>query len=71
MGRHGAVARAQRRGARARADGPLGGGDVEVACRVRHQARVQRNANQRLVDVGDDVSEALLEDAVHLVGLSI
>jgi hypothetical protein len=28
---------------------------------------VQRNANQRLVDVGDDVSEALLEDAVHLV----
>jgi hypothetical protein len=66
MWRDGSIARAQRRGARARADGALR--DVEVACRVGHQARFERNANQGLIDVDDDVSEALLEVAEHLVG---
>lgn len=65
MGRDGAIARTQRGGAGARADGPLG--DVEVACRVRHQARVEGDANQGLIDVGDHVSEASLEVAEHLV----
>ena len=68
MRRNGAIARAQRRGARARANGAHRVNlEVVVASRVWHQTRVEGDANQGLIDVGDDVSEALFEVAEHLL----
>lgn len=40
----------------------------QVACVVRHQARVRRDANQGLIDVVNHVAEAQLVVAVHGTG---
>lgn len=39
---------------------------ILVSSRIRHEARMWCDTNKCLVDVGNDVSEALLEVAVHL-----